>query len=411
VSASAHAKLAPSGADTWMTCPGSVEAQEGLPDDTSEWSAEGSIAHDVSDFCLSYDMDAYDFIGVRTEIVGTEEVRNQYGLILGHRQRVFGLRWTEEDANFLQPGLDWVRQQGGDFYGEHRVDISKWLGEGQFGTLDRGIIRADEKRFIINDLKWGIGIPVRVFGTKQLRLYALGFWWNVARYFEDMESVTLVIDQPRSWMEGGHWTISMDDLLAFGEEIRPAAERALKRDAKRIPSVAGCFWCKRRKAPGGCYAYDEWMLAMLGITRAELLDIEEFLLNKTFTPEERAQLVLHSSLIKSWLEKVGDDTMQDALTLGETGGVKAIEGRKLPDSWIDKDKADTVLAGALGDARFAPQKLITPQQAMKQVSPEDLDDVDTLINHGIRKPTLVPIDHPKPSIPAMKEALNEMEDF
>ncbi|MBB5986010.1 DUF2800 domain-containing protein [Sphingobium lignivorans] len=408
----AHAKLAPSGADTWMTCPGSVEAQDGLPDDTTEWSSEGTMAHDVSDFCLSYGLDAYFFVGATFRVPGTELVRNEHGLITGRRNRVWTYTWSNEDADFLQSGFDHLLEMGGELYGEHKVDISNWLGENQFGTLDRAIVWRDADVFLINDLKWGRGIPVSVRDSKQLRLYALGFWWNVARYFENMKSVILEIDQPRSWVQGGRIELTMDELLEFGEEVRPAAERALKPGAERIPSKAGCYWCKRRKAFRGCYAYDAWMLSLLGLTRAEVIDIEEFILGKTFTQEERANLVLHKTLIVSWLEKLQDDAVQDALTIGDVPGVaKAIEGRKLPDAWEDKGAADIALAKKLGDRRYKAPALITPQQALKLVAGEDRKDVEALIKFGLRKTELVPIDHPKPSIKSLNDQLAEMEDF
>lgn len=408
----AHAKLAPSGADTWMTCPGSVEAQDGLPDDTTEYAAEGTGAHEISDFCLTYDIDAYKLIGLKYQVRGTEEIRNHHGLITGRRERTFSYIWDEEDADFLQPGLDWLRAQPGDFYGEHKVDISNWLGDGQFGTLDRAIVQAMLERFIINDLKWGRGIPVSVRGTKQLRLYALGFWWNVARYFENIKSLLLVIDQPRSWIEGGTWEITLDELLEFGEEVRPAAERALIPGAERIPSKAGCHWCKRRKAPGGCYAYDEWMLGILRLTRAELADIEEIIMGRVLTSEERARIVQHSTLIENWMEKLEDDALQEALTTGESGGLKAIEGRKLPDRWKDPVEASEILDSKIGRARYAKPKLITPQQAVNYLTTdEDKAEVEAVITRGIKKPTLVPLDDKRPSIKSLNDQLAEMEDF
>ena len=407
----AHAKLAPSGADMWMNCPGSVEAQEGLPDISTEFAAEGTAAHDVSDFCLSYDMHAADLIGVRYKVPGLEEVRNFQGLITGYAPRTYHFQWDEEDAEFLQPGLDWIRSLGGEFYGEHKVDISNWLGEGQFGTLDRGVVLADDDAFAVADLKWGRGIPVNVKTSKQLRLYALGFWWNVARYFVDTRRVLLAIDQPRSWIEGGVIELSLDELLAFGDEVKPAAERALKPGAERIPSPTACYWCKRRKALGGCYAYDEWMFSVLGITPADLKEIGDILMNKVMTADQRANLALHASLIEKWIEKQVDDALQYALSKGEAGGVKVIEGRKLPDKWKDKPSAETVLREKLGDRRFGKPPLLTPLQALNLLSDEDAKEVEALISRGIKKPTFVSADDPRPSIKSITDQIDEMEDF
>jgi hypothetical protein len=48
-----------------MVCAGSVAAEEGLPDDTSEFAAEGTFAHHISEECLALGLDPYDFIGHR----------------------------------------------------------------------------------------------------------------------------------------------------------------------------------------------------------------------------------------------------------------------------------------------------------------------------------------------------------
>ena len=46
-----HAKLSASGAHRWMACPGSVAAEDGLPDKSSSFAEEGTIAHDVMEKC------------------------------------------------------------------------------------------------------------------------------------------------------------------------------------------------------------------------------------------------------------------------------------------------------------------------------------------------------------------------
>ena len=43
----AHSKFSASGAERWFACPGSVELSEGVPDKETEWSKEGTLAHEV----------------------------------------------------------------------------------------------------------------------------------------------------------------------------------------------------------------------------------------------------------------------------------------------------------------------------------------------------------------------------
>jgi hypothetical protein len=41
----AHAKLGPSGAHRWMSCPGSIVLEEDVPDRSSVYADEGTAAH------------------------------------------------------------------------------------------------------------------------------------------------------------------------------------------------------------------------------------------------------------------------------------------------------------------------------------------------------------------------------
>ena len=43
-----HAKLSASGAHRWTQCAGSVNAEEGLPNTTSIYAEEGTLAHHVA---------------------------------------------------------------------------------------------------------------------------------------------------------------------------------------------------------------------------------------------------------------------------------------------------------------------------------------------------------------------------
>jgi hypothetical protein len=241
----AHARLGPSGADRWMVCHGAPNAEDGLPNDSSEFAAEGTAAHEVSDLCLSLGFEPYEFVGQTYQIDG------------------FTIDFDDDMADALQPGIDWTREQPGTFYGECKVDLSEWLGEGQFGTSDRFIVAPD--MLTVADLKFGRGVPVSPVDNKQAMLYALGAWRRFASHITDPAfPVRIVIDQPRCTGGGGEWMTTLGRLLEFGEEARAAARLTLDPNAPRVASAKGCMWCRRRTAPGGCYAFDEHNLDLLG---------------------------------------------------------------------------------------------------------------------------------------------------
>ena len=396
----AHAKLSPSSASGWMTCPDYPNANEGLPDDGSEAAAEGTAAHAISDDCLLFGFDAYDFIGHTTRI------------------KDWAFVWDDDDADLLQPGLDLMRAYQGDFFGEHRVDLSQWLGENQFGTLDRGIVTKDLIR--ISDLKWGRGVPVSPVQNKQLMLYALGFYWNVARHLTKATEFSIEIDQPRCSGGGGFWRVSLDELLEFGEEAKRAAEATRAPNPPRVASGPGCMWCKRKNAPatatapGGCDTYDmfAWSLASQNFDETDD-DMEIGLppsLPRLLTPERRAFVLEHRSLLERWLEQMADAELADALAGRPTPARKAVEGRKGRDVFFDGAAAQPVVVSILGEDSFT-KKLKTPTQLLKEIRDEDDRKLlDPLIKRGVKKPVMVPEADARPAIANAQSKLDEEDE-
>lgn len=369
----AHAKLSPSSADRWMVCAGSVAAEEGLPDETNELAAEGTFAHMISEDCLALGLDPYDFIGHRARIEG------------------FSFEWDEDDADKLAFGIAQIRAFEGEFYGEHRVDLSKWLGPDQFGTLDRAVVGPE--LIVIGDLKWGRGIPVSPIENRQLSLYALGFWWNVARHVSKATEFLIIIDQPRCSSGGGEWRTTLEELLKFADEATAAAARTLDPAAERTASAKGCTFCKRREAPGGCPTFDAFMLEVLG---KEFDDLDDEILiggpmelPVVITPERRSYILDNRKLVEAWLDRLYAQALDDALHGRPCGGKKAVDGRKSPDKWKDLDKADAALVPQFGEGRFN-HKLKTPTQVLKELKLKDFpDELEELVERGQRKAALV----------------------
>ncbi len=375
----AHAPLGPSSAEGWATCADYVNANRGLPDVTSEPAAEGTVAHSISELCLALGLSAYDFIGIVT------------------RLQSYVFEWDDEDAMLLQPGIEATLAMGGEFYGEHRVDISKWTLPGQFGTLDRAVVAINDDCITIIDLKWGRGIAVSPVGNKQLMLYALGFWWAIARHRTKATKFRLIIDQPRHAGGGGIWNTTLDELLAFGEWIRERAAATALPNPPRTASLMGCIWCRRRRAPGGCDTYDEYMINLLGQTWSDI-DMGLFMdtpiaLPRALTPERRSFLLLHKDSIRRWLEQLDEECMADAEAGLPTGDVKAVLGNKLPDKWKDKGvPAKPLVERLLGDEGFT-KRLKSPKQISTAVvgNEEAAKAVAEFIDFGERKHVLVPI--------------------
>lgn len=59
----AHALLSPSSAVRWMTCPGSVALTKDMPDTSSKFADEGTLAHALAERALRDGKDAKEYIG------------------------------------------------------------------------------------------------------------------------------------------------------------------------------------------------------------------------------------------------------------------------------------------------------------------------------------------------------------
>lgn len=385
----AHSPYGPSQAEGWSNCLDYVWANKGLPERNLKVAAEGTFAHIISDECLLLGANAYDYIGQRIKV------------------KDWTFEWKVDDADLLQPGLDWVTAQGGQFFGEHRVDVSPWTIPHQHGTLDRAIItEIDGIQWVfVNDLKWGRGIPVSPIRNKQLVLYALAFWNQYAWKVCDAKTTRfmLVIDQPRCGGGGGFWETSLDELMEIGEFLKQRALASSTMESPpRVPTEKGCMWCRRKEAPGGCQPYEEWRLRLLGQRFSDLdVDVTEApMLASAMTPRRRAYLLQHKSGIERWLATHEEAALADALAGRDAGDMKAVrDGRKGPrDKWKDEEKAIAQLLPKLGDAKTFTKKLITPIQACKQLPKDDRDSLEEFIDRGEPGHSLVPMEDARAAV-------------
>ncbi len=231
MSGPAHSPLGPSAAERWINCAGSVLATADLPDTDSEYSLEGTAAHDLAERCRELDRPAKDFLGT---VIDVPLVAGGFKEILVNQEMVDGVTMFIDHVNGL-PGLD---------FNEQRVYYTQYVKDG-FGTMDAA--RGNDGTVYIRDLKYGKGIQVFAKENEQLMLYALGFALTYDHLFE-IEKFNLGIVQPRL----GHidvWEISYRGLLNWVQSVVvPAAEAALKPGA---PFAAGP-WCQFCKIRGTC---------------------------------------------------------------------------------------------------------------------------------------------------------------
>lgn len=211
-----HAKLSPSAAERWMTCPGSVVLSEGMPDKSSAFAEEGTCAHELAEKIL---------MGSLT--IGDSEMMAHVSIYVDH-----------------------VMNLGGKLHIEQRVKVN----DAVYGTADAVVWLDNEKHLHIVDLKYGAGVAVEVDGNTQLKIYALA---TLLTFGYPAERVTATIVQPRCPHSDGpvrSVTYDVVDLLDFHADLEDAI--SVVRDAQQhapealldagflTPSEKGCRWCK-----------------------------------------------------------------------------------------------------------------------------------------------------------------------
>lgn len=400
-----HAKIGPSSLARVIRCPGSVRESEGAPNITTEFAAEGTVLHEIAANCLEFGFEPEDWVGLTMSCDG------------------FDFEITDDLVSCMYRGLDWLREQSGEFYVEKRVDLTYWMPE-QFGTCDVGIWQPDLDRVLIYDWKFGAGVPVQPHGNEQARAYALGF---VASYLWPRgirpKNVRIVIEQPRC--PGGGtlaepWDISFDDLLEFGGVMRHTYVQANDPHAPLIPGPKQCQFCpakERTPAPGdmtGCHAYDAHMLDLFD-SKFEDLDGDDPITPPTnLTPLRRAKIVREAKTLEKWLALLHEQSIQAAEMGQPDPGMKLVAGRRGHRRWTREKRAELILKIILHEDRFT-RKLKSPAQAetsFRKVRSPRADRAMALLHKLIKqdegKPVLVDTSDDRDPLPTVVDAFDDL---
>ena len=212
-----HAKLSPSAAERWMTCPGSVHLVDvhSIVSRGGAAANRGTAIHTLCELALTKDHDCEQYIDTTLE----------------------GIRIDAEMAAIGQTYVNFVSTARGDKFYEQRVSVEHIIDD-CWGTAD--CVICSDGRLVIADLKTGFK-RVDAIENKQLLIYALGAYQKFD-WIYDFSEITLVIVQP-TLDHIGTWTISADDLLAFRDELLAAKDRIINQHDLFVMSEKGCEWC------------------------------------------------------------------------------------------------------------------------------------------------------------------------
>ena len=246
----AHAKIPPSNWEQFTNCPGSANAQDGLPDVISSYADEGTAAHAVLESVLKTrhggvikeSITADAFLGKPINVAEEDE---EPRIIYVDSEMVVHVNAC---VQYVEKRLDELRVFGpATVRAETEVDPQKLVGSpNSTGTCDIAILSDYEIEIV--DFKYGRGMYVPI-GTPtdpngQIMLYLLGV---LAEYefpencgFEDFR---ITVFQPRR-NNIRSIKLSLIDIDNFIVKAKAAIKAAEAPDAPRIPGDVQCWSCK-----------------------------------------------------------------------------------------------------------------------------------------------------------------------
>ena len=385
----AHAKLSASSAHRWLNCTAAPRFEEQFPRTTSAYAQEGTLAHEFCEIAgrVKFDLVSPEVADTKLAHLRTAEMYDPemertaqfYADALWER----ALSYTEKPAVFF----------------EVRVGLGEYIPEG-FGTCDCCMIGGDTLR--IFDYKHGKGVAVSSEGNPQMRLYALGALAKFRMVYGDaIKRVTTAIIQPRISEDISEETLTVEELLAWGENIKPIAHAAYTGEGA---SFCAGDWCRFCAGKAQCRARADGFTAL-----------EEF---AAMTPDDDrlseadiADLLRRGEGLVKWYEDLQDYARGAILAGREVPGWKVVEGRSRRQ-FTDTDAAmEALIKAGYPEPTLYERKPYTLAQLEKQIGKMPFSEiVGQFITTPPGSPTLAPASDKRPpfsTAAAEAEALNE----
>ena len=436
-----HARLSPSSADRWTSCTASPAAQDGIPNENSYASRQGTTCHQMQEeLLLNKDLEPQNYIG-RTLIFwhdAENDVRGEtwadqdgFGIPGAHIEAEVTV--TEAMVDAVVSAVSFIREQhtllGGEMLVEQRVPIGQFTGEADaYGSADvillgatwvavfdskfgrkrvdaAKVLQAERVDFITGEVR-----PEQRGPNLQMASYALGAV-HEHDLFGTIEQATMVVVQPFI----GHtdsYSCSIEELRDVERFMAAKAEET--RSAPRyVPNFDNCFFCR---AKGRCDAQTHRALSTVfdGFGEADV---------GTVSPPNLLTLGSQYALVpfvEQWAKDVTDATRKalsdgEPVVRGDGAAYKLVAGKSGARTWVDEAAAAEVLTRArLKREDMYVFKLISPTMAEKLASakkpkkgdapqpaalpPSKWRELQDLITRSEGAPTIALATDPRPAL-------------
>lgn len=373
----AHAILSASGSSRWLNCTASARLEESMPNTDTDYTREGTAAHELAERVLRYTVD-----GGKTQTfddADPEMLRHATAYRDTVLEYYAELRAQDPATVVLI---------------ETRVDFSNVVPEG-FGSCDCIIVGAG--RAIVIDFKYGQGVKVNAWGNSQLRLYAYGAV-NLLSLSHDVGEITTVIVQPRLDHISTE-TLTAAELHDWAHDyVAPKAAEAWSGEGKQTPGD----WCGFCKVRSRCKALAD---EALEVARHDFAD------PKLLTDDELLAIVGKSKRLVSWLNGLEAFMLTEALAGKTWPGFKLVEGRSVRSIKDEQAAKDVLLQDGYTLEDVTNSKLKGLGDLEKLVGKKRLPELlGELIVKPQGKPTLAPESDPRHAIDPTADAAAAFDD-
>ncbi|MBQ7671323.1 MAG: DUF2800 domain-containing protein [Clostridia bacterium] len=384
-----HAFLSASSAHRWLVCTASPHFESQFPDGTSVYAEEGTLAHAI---CELY---ARKKFTVMTNKKFTGELKKLQENPLYQEEM---LKTAEAYVEYLtEKAMSFTHKP--HFAFEVEVDLSAYIPEG-FGTCDCVMIGDDTLH--ITDYKHGKGVAVSAKENPQMRLYALGaLHLYRAIYGDQIQRVSMGICQPRLSDTASEDALTVDELFAWGDSIKPAAVAAFDGPGEFVPGEH-CRFCKGKAQCAARAAhfmgFSEYEDAVIAgrMTEADVVaqDLKVMVgedQTRVLSDEDVGELLVKAEGLVAWYKDLQDYATQTLLSGGEIPGWKIVEGRS-NRSFSDTDEAfDALVAAGYDEAMLYERKAKTLSEIEKMLGKKTFGELMTpYVVRPKGKPSLVP---------------------
>lgn len=386
-----HAFLSASSAHRWLVCTASPHFEAQFEDSTSVYAEEGTLAHHI---CELY----------ATRAFKSQEMSSQkFGAHLKKAKQ--NELFNDEMLNCAQKYVEYLKLKSMELYNnpphisqEVQVNFSAYVPEG-FGTCD--CIMIGENTLHITDYKHGKGVKVSAERNPQMMLYALGAL-ELYKVLYKIDFVSMAIFQPRISEEPSEYKMRVDELLHWGESIKPLAQAAFTGNGAEVKPGEHCRFCKgkakcRKRAEQNTALEEFKDCAIAGKAAPELQQLSETAkraidMPRMLTDNEIGELLVRGANLVQWYEDIKEYATRALLEGKEIPGWKVVEGksnRKITDA---DALIKTLVANGTEEVLCYEKKPLSLTEFEKLVGKKEFNSLcSEFVVKPQGKPTLVPL--------------------